>query len=312
MKKITSGIVILSLIFTATAWSATVNLAPIGDVTTWPGTSFRWMDVADNLYSSSYRSGFTYAGAAVSLTYNDNANTFSGTLTAAGLKPNFAYQMKLVGKPESLWVAGNGDNWTNEKLGYAGRWWRNVPNPGNSSDADYNQHKGDSGYIYQGYLLFDFFTTDQQGNATVNFAADSSFHVLWATPGSTGYGTGHQSRDSKDSIIRNYSFTASPVINSTAYDTDYGSANVGIYAQWEPGRALPGGLVLPTGDYNAQFILTEESFHQSGLGGNWAGAMGADDITFRIVPIPSTLLLLGSALAGLVGIKRRLLNSKSN
>jgi hypothetical protein len=33
--------------------------------------------------------------------------------------------------------------------------------------------------------------------------------------------------------------------------------------------------------YNCQFILTEESFHQSGLGGSWAGAMGAD-ILFTI------------------------------
>jgi hypothetical protein len=30
--------------------AAEVNLGPIGDVTTWPGTPYRWLDVADNSY----------------------------------------------------------------------------------------------------------------------------------------------------------------------------------------------------------------------------------------------------------------------
>ena len=51
---------------------------------------------------------------------------------------------------------------------------------------------------------------------------------------------------------------------------------MGIYAEWEPGRALPGELALPVGPYLCEFILTEESFHQSGLGGGWASAMGVD------------------------------------
>ena len=67
-----------------------------------------------------------------------------------------------------------------------------------------------------------------------------------------------------------------------AYSTDYGSATVGIYAEWEPGRALPGELVLPSGSYNVLFVLTEESFHQTTIpeGGSWAGAMMADNIHF--------------------------------
>ena len=39
------------------------------------------------------------------------------------------------------------------------------PSPGNSSDADYDAHKDDPNYIFEGYLLFDFFVTDEQGGA---------------------------------------------------------------------------------------------------------------------------------------------------
>jgi hypothetical protein len=39
--------------------------------------------------------------------------------------------------------------------------------------------------------------------------------------------------------------------------------------------------------YDLQFILTEESFHQSGLGGYWAGAMGCTTVAFSI---PDTTL----------------------
>lgn len=298
MKRTVAVLATVLILITANAWSATVSLAPIGDVTTWPGTTYRWMDIADNLYASTYQQAkpYPYDSASVSLTYQATAATFTGTLNAAGLKPNFAYQMKLVGKPDV-------NNWANEQIGYAGRWWRQQPTPGNSSDADYNAHKNDPGYVYQGYLLFDFFVTDQQGNASVTFAADSSFHVLWATPDSTGPGTGHRSHGVNDGPVRYTDFTASPLTNSVAYGVDYGAARVGIYGEHEGGRALPGTLALTPGDYNCQFILTEESFHQSGLGGYWAGAMGADSVEFTIVPVPPTFLLLGTGLLGLLGLR---------
>lgn len=271
----------LSLSLTANAWPGTILLSPVGDATTWPDTPFRWMDVADFLYSSNYRDNFAYNQPTVMLSFCDTANMFRGTLIATGLKPNFAYQVKLVGKPEKAWDA-YGDDWTNERLGYAGRWWRSQPNPGNTNDADYDAHKDDSDYIFEGYLLFAFFVTDEQGNATVNVAADSSFHVLWATNDSSGPGDGHRNPDTNDSPVRYYDFSASPTTNANAYDVDHGSGHVGIYAEWEPGRALPGELALPEGLYRCQFILTEESFHQSGLGGGWAGAMGYDHLLFTL------------------------------
>jgi hypothetical protein len=213
----------------------------------------------------------------VTISYNNTSATFSGTLTATGLKPSFAYQVKLVGNSDM-------DDWSNEQLGYAGRWWRVQPNPGNSNDTDYGNNKDDPNYIYQGYLLFGFFPTDQQGNATVNFSANSSYHVLWATNDSTGVGTGHKNPGANDSAVIYYDFSASPAINSAAYSTDYGNAHVGVFAEWESGRALPGQLSLPVGEYLCKLVLTEESFHQSGLGGGWASVLVGDVNFISVIP----------------------------
>ena len=263
---------ILALLLPLTTWADTVELQPVSG----SGSNNRWMDMADNLYSSTYQGSFTYAQPLVIISYSNTAGSFSGTLTATGLKPDFAYQMKLVGDSDM-------DDWTNEQLGYAGRWWRVQPGPGNSNDTDYANHKDDPGYIYQGYLLFDYFLTDEQGNATVNFAVNSSYHVLWATNDSTGAGTGHKNPGENDSAVIYNDFTASPAINSLAYSTDYGSAHVGVFAEWESGRALPGQLYLPQGGYLCHFILTEESFHQSGPGGGWASVLEGD-VDFTTIP----------------------------
>jgi hypothetical protein len=248
-------------------------------VTTWPDTPFRWMDIAAFLYATGYQSFFNYGQPAVKLSFCDISSIFEGTLVASGLKPNFAYQVKLVGKPTKVYGAG-GDDWANEQIGYAGRWWRSQPNPGNADDADYEAHKDDPSYIYEGYLLFDFFVTNEQGSASVSFYADSSFHVLWAIHDSTNDGIGHRDPHAEDGPVRSFEFNASPLANPEAYETDYGSARVSIYAEWEPGRSLPGQLVLPSGPYNCQFVITEESFHQTGQGGSWAGAMRSGNINF--------------------------------
>jgi hypothetical protein len=245
-----------------TALAATVTLQPISD----SESNNRWMDIADNTYSSDYQNVFTY-GPSVTLTYNSTSGTFSGTLTATGLKPNFAYQMKLGGDPEI-------DDWTNEQLGNAGRWWDE-----------------------QGYLIFDFFVTNELGNASVSFSADSSYHVLWKT-------TQRLQRPNDGPLI---STTFDPNTSSPAYDFDYSQKTIIIYGEWQTGRALPGELTLPAGDYCASFVLTEESFHQSNVegGGNWASVL-AGDVNFTVVPIPGTAFLLGTALLSLLGIRRRI------
>jgi len=254
-------------------------LQPIGDVMTWPDTSFRWMDIADFFDSTGYQSFFNYGQPAVKLSFCDISSTFEGTLAASGLKPNFAYQMKLVGKPTKVYGIG-GDDRANEQIGYAGRCLLCQHNPVKADAVDYEAHKDNPNYIYEGYLLFDFFVTDEQGSASANFSADSSFHVLWATHDSTNDGIGHRDPHIEDGPVRSFEFIASPLANPEAYETDYGSARVSIYAGWEPGRSLPGQLVLPSGPYNCQFVITEESFHQTGLGGSWAGAMRSGNINF--------------------------------
>lgn len=69
-------------------------------------------------------------------------------------------------------------------------------------------------------------------------------------------------------------------IASPAYDQDYPEKSEGVFAEWEPGRGLPGKVVLPPGRYLLQFILTEESWHDISPG--WAAALGCPVIEFTI------------------------------
>lgn len=258
-----------------TCSATTVNLYPAVGVTTWPTSTFRWKDIATNLYAASYQTTYVYDDAQVTLNYDAVGSTFSGHLSAVNLKPNFAYQMKIVGKPTALWGA-EGDDETNERIGYIGRWWRYQPDPGNSNDAEYEAHHDDPDYIFEGYLLFDFFVTNPIGNAEKDFAVDSSYHVLWWE---------HQ---------RQPGTCDSPILWSTvlgyashpAYDFDVGPTDVGVYAEIE--RQCTGTTTMPLGIYNCRFVLTEESFHQTGEGdGYWASALAYDTIQFEIVDLTS-------------------------
>ena len=89
----------------------------------------------------------------------------------------FAYPFVFY-SPETDWGA-DGDDLSNELIGFEGRWWRKQPNPGNTNDADYLAHKNDPDYIYEGYLLFDYLVTNEYGYVVKEFEADNSFHVLW-------------------------------------------------------------------------------------------------------------------------------------
>ena len=208
--------------------SAPVSLGAYWDP--WGPSQNRWWDIA------SYKSGSTdfynqYNGFAP---YNFNSTTgeydtnsfkygvngsvtvtydtapavpyFVAHIAATGLKPNFAYQMKLVGKPVygspedsakkgrgfgpyakrsnskgiiSV-VDGNGEDWANETIGKIGRWW-NDSLQGSSTNA-VTDSVFDSTYpnesIY-GYIFMGDFVTDANGNAQVDVTGQYNYHITF-------------------------------------------------------------------------------------------------------------------------------------
>jgi hypothetical protein len=160
-------------------------------------------------------------------------------------------------------------------------------------------------YRYTGYLVFDYFITDASGSATVSFEANSSYHVLWKTS--------QRSHTAQDGALMISTFDVAVPDPVSAYDVDYPESTVSVFGEWE--RLPVGGVTLPLGDYEGQFILTEESFHGSGLAGGWAAAMGAPAVFHLVaeqVPAlqPSGLiavvaLLLAFAIMGLAAGQRR-------
>jgi hypothetical protein len=200
---------------------------------------------------------------------------------AQNLKPNFAYQLKLVGTPGTDY---------NEQIGLMGRWWEqewtgtawtvgsNLNNKGsgsspNPNDLLYFERRDDVDstsptglhYTFTGYLVFAYFITDSNGDAAFRFEANSSFHVLWKTS--------QRTRTLNDGPIETATFD--PDGSELAYDTNYGSQTIGIFGEWE--RLPTGGLNLGAEDYDCKINLTEESFHGTApLEGNWALVMNAD------------------------------------
>jgi len=256
--------------------AAVGQLTEIGGVS---ASSLRWWDVASNVYDTAYSDTYTYGDATVTLTYGTGGDpvTLAGHLSAVNLKPNFAYQMKLEGKPTGQW-GDDGNDAANESIGFLGRWWRAQPSPGLSSDADYLAHHTDPAYIFVGFLLFDFFITDAAGDAEVDFAIDSSLHVLATDAQGTPGPCDHPYKW----------WTVQGLSTDPAYATDVGPTDVGVYGQHESGRPCYGEAVLDTGPFACRFILTEESFHQSGTGsGDWASVMAFDDLRFDTSAAPT-------------------------
>ena len=238
--------------------------------------SFRFKDIGGEPYSQSFTGGYSYVAAHVTISLDTpGLDYLGGAVSATGLKPNFAYQIKLTGNPSKSGMA-DADDATNEILGYHGRWWRMQPNAGNSDDTDYNANKDAPGYVYEGYILIAFFVTDAMGNANVRFAGNNSFHVLWRV----------DQRTPAQNDGPPLGVTVPDTSGSSAYDEAIPARQFSLYGEWEPTRALPGTLQLPLGHYRCRMFLTEESFHDTGpLGGQWAVAMSAP-LEFDIPTLP--------------------------
>ena len=271
------------------AFGQTVILTDVDSGLPSPQGNYRWLDVADQAYSAAYQTSYNYRQAAVTATFDGSSQPIRGMLLATNLKPNFAYQLKLVGADGTP---------ANEKIGRAGRYWQeswsgsawaNGQNLNNKGSGTYPS-PNDTAYLatrdvpnatsptgrqykYTCYLVFDCFITDEAGNATVSFQLNSSYHVLWKTS--------QQTRGSQDGPAKSATFDPSPA--QPAYSTDYPRQTMTIFGEWE--RLPVGGLQLMPGDYPCQLFLTEESFHGSGgqYAGGWAAAMAAD-VSFLVAP----------------------------
>jgi len=263
-------------------YTESVYLQDIDSGLTSPTGKFRWLDAANNEYSTDYRNSYNYTQAVVKVSCAPSGQIFEGMIEAQNLKPNFTYQIKLGGYPETYPTA-------NEGIGLAGRWWQeiwdetewtdgtNLNNKGdgtspNPNDQVYFDNKNDPDYRYYGYIVFGYFITDSKGNASLTFRLDSSYHVLWKTS--------QRQATLDDGPVKQANIKVNPR-KSAAYDIRYPVIPVSIFGEWE--RLPVGGVFLAPGAYTCQFFLTEESFHSDGgtFAGNWAAAMGAP-LSFEI------------------------------
>ncbi|MBM3471843.1 MAG: hypothetical protein FJX75_01055 [Armatimonadetes bacterium] len=272
------------------------------------GQYYRYRDILDHPYLFSPGDGSCaecYAPPAL-VTFTSGsggATTLAGTLTAASLRPHFAYQVKLEGMPVKPYPWSGTDladppNWSNKQIGSVGRWWCNTCG-WNVADNQLSRHRG---HWVLGYLLFDFFITDIGGNALRDIHLDSSFHVLWRTD--------QRTPTANDGAPREHTVT----YRSDVYSTPFSAATTSVYAEGEPNRPQPGQVTLPGGSYRCRLLLTEESFHnvppalasqypwgQTNYadGGFWAHALSDDQFAFTVGATPASAMHVGGITMGL-------------
>ncbi len=274
---------------------ATTTLQLQSVVDSWPKAAPRWRDIANNAYSSAFRASFSYAMAQVALSYDRAPNVpfFAGHISARGLKPNFAYQLKLAGKPVggpqgwgtarsfieatsqeqsatpiSHLVSGTavgGDNWTNQQLGYANRWWDDTLAPSTNLDDAYFRANYPNHTVY-GYVFLGDFVTDSAGNAEADVRGDRSLHITWQD-GQSG---------AKDVAFNTFSVASSP--SNYGYDAPLPTTSQKLWYELETGRTQP--VRLARGTYHCRLLVTEEAFHGAGGegGGVWQTVLATENV----------------------------------
>jgi len=251
---------------------AAVRLGPAPVLTCKPEPQFRWLDALGHPYSEAFRKEFSYKKAEVEVRFPAEGPAFRGSLAARKLKPNFAYQMKLVGMPPFLW-GRKGDADANRRIGEVGRWW--IPGKEGRNAYFFDTEKDDERARMEGYLVFGYFVTDAEGKADVSFAADSSYHVLWKT--SQWPPAENDARPTHHAVVAE--------AGRYGYDQTFPPGELGLYAEAQYGRPPIGKARLSPGRYRCFLLLTEESFHDYTTkdGGDWAAALAAV-VEFTIAP----------------------------
>ena len=240
-----------------------------------PTTKTAYLNILGGDISDQYGYQHDYTSAVnnnVYFTYDDPLpinGKLTGTFHATGLKPYATYQVKLSGIPVCLDPI-NGDDVANEYIGYKGRWTcTDCTCSGlscNRTDSDYlaySYYKGDQSQCIASYLVFDYFTADNNGEIIINdtdISSDTSYHVLFCGGGIC---------NGNDNSFLNYPDTNNLGVAFCPAER--------VNGQPEPGRGGCGGLSLSPGTYNLIMSLTEESFHK----GNWATVLESP-ISFTI------------------------------
>lgn len=259
----------------STSTTASVRLIPFRDPS--PLARQRFWDIADRPYSAAFRRSFSYARADVLLRYEraPASKYFRGYLSARGLKPNFAYQMKLCGKPRdgSRGWKKWGDDVSNERIGRVARWWDDSDNR-NADDWDFTEKYASAApsarHSIYGYHFLGDFVTDERGQCEVEIEGRYSYHITWQS----------WQNGPKDVVAATWSI-GSTLPPHGAYGERVEPLLVKLYYEWESKR--PQEVDLPSGVYNCRLLITEETFHnpQTGTneehGGHWPTVLASED-----------------------------------
>lgn len=191
----------------------------------------------------------------ITIDYQDSGNNFRAHIYGTGLKPGFTYQVKLIGVPS----CAGGNDYTNELIGYSGRWYCPLCSGSevskNRNDAQYEANKITNAECIHGYLVFGYITADENGNVDANVVSDKSYHVLRCGSGDSQLYYVNKEEYPFDS----YSLKCeAPMLCN-------GENVIGEIER-------PSFSKLPVGNYaNVAIGLTEESFHKSC--GTWTNVL---------------------------------------
>lgn len=256
--------------------SRTLTLIPFSDP--WKYAIPRWLDIDDRRFHDFIKKmgtpqEFSYHDVQVVLTYSvqQSGGVFRGHIEARGLKPNFAYQIKLCGKPRfgARGWGQFGDDSTNANLGFQGRWWDDTVQKGGWDDyyrSLYIKATAPRRHSMVGYLFAGDFVTDEMGNAHHDFATEKPLHITW--------------QDKQITTLKHHE--AGTFISQSTRPPyfGYGGAqmrrNIKLWYEHEAKR--PARVNLPAGPYNCRLLITEESFHsKQSAGGHWLTVLATED-----------------------------------